>query len=90
MLACDFFTVQTISLRRLYVLSFIEIENRRVHLAGCTTNPTPEYPATLEVAYRERLSRDPVLVKWWHSASGSDTAPRFGLNSGFAPGVTTA
>jgi hypothetical protein len=40
MLACDFFTVETISLRRIYVLIFIELESRRVHLAGCTTNPT--------------------------------------------------
>jgi putative transposase len=37
-LACDFFTVETISLRRFYVLFFIELESRRVHLAGCTTN----------------------------------------------------
>ena len=40
MLACDFFTVETLSLRRFYVLFFIELESRRVHLAGCTTNPT--------------------------------------------------
>jgi putative transposase len=40
MLACDFFTVETISLRRVYVLFFIELEGRRVHLAGCTTNPS--------------------------------------------------
>src|SRR5712691_9023649 len=39
-LACDFFTVETLSLRRYYVLFFIELESRRVHLAGCTTNPT--------------------------------------------------
>lgn len=39
-LACDFFTVETISLRRVYVLFFIELGSRRVHLAGCTTNPT--------------------------------------------------
>jgi putative transposase len=39
-IACDFFTVETISLRRFYVLFFIELESRRVHLAGCTTNPT--------------------------------------------------
>ena len=39
-LACDFFTVETITLRRYYILFFIELESRRVHLAGCTTNPT--------------------------------------------------
>ncbi|HZD64448.1 MAG TPA: integrase core domain-containing protein [Xanthobacteraceae bacterium] len=40
MLACDFFSVDTLSLRRFYVLFFIELESRRVHLAGCTTNPS--------------------------------------------------
>jgi putative transposase len=40
MLACDFFTVETVTLRRLYVLFFIELGSRRVHLAGCTTNPS--------------------------------------------------
>ena len=40
MLACDFFTVETVALRRFYVLFFIELGSRRVHLAGCTTNPT--------------------------------------------------
>jgi uncharacterized protein DUF4389 len=30
-----------------------------------TLGPAPDYPATLEVAYPERLSRGLVLVKWW-------------------------
>ncbi len=40
MLAVDFFTVETMSLQRLHVLFFIELGSRRVHLAGCTANPT--------------------------------------------------
>jgi putative transposase len=37
--ACDFFTVDSVWLTRYYVLFFIEIESRRVHLCGITTNP---------------------------------------------------
>jgi transposase InsO family protein len=38
-IACDFFTVDTLWLGRLYVLYFLELSSRRVHLAGCTANP---------------------------------------------------
>lgn len=45
MVATDFFCVDTVTLRRLHVLFFIEIDNRRVHLAAITTNPTGPWTA---------------------------------------------
>jgi hypothetical protein len=36
MLACDFFTVETVDLSRLYVLFVVELDRRRVHRAGIT------------------------------------------------------
>jgi putative transposase len=36
---CDFLTVDTVFLKRFYILFFIELASRRVHLAGITTNP---------------------------------------------------
>ena len=38
-LACDFFTVETIFLQTFYVLFFIELGSRQVHFAGITTHP---------------------------------------------------
>jgi putative transposase len=38
-IACDFLTVETLWLGRLYVLFFIEIDTRRVHRAGCSASP---------------------------------------------------
>ena len=40
LLACDFFTVETLCLKTVYVLFFIELGTRRVHVAGCTASPT--------------------------------------------------
>ena len=38
-LACDFLTVETVGLTRLYVLFFIELDRRQVWLAGVTAHP---------------------------------------------------
>ena len=42
-LACDFFTIETLTLQTIYVLFFIEHATRRVHFAGCTSQPDPAW-----------------------------------------------
>jgi hypothetical protein len=38
-LACDFFTVDTVWLRRLYVLVFLSVGSRRIEQLACTSKP---------------------------------------------------
>jgi putative transposase len=42
-IACDFFTVETILLRRFYAFFFIAHASRRLWLSGCTQNPSGEW-----------------------------------------------
>ncbi|GAB4453092.1 MAG: hypothetical protein Kow00120_23080 [Anaerolineae bacterium] len=44
-LACDFFTIETTFLRTLYVLFFVELGTRWVHIAGCTARPNGKWVA---------------------------------------------
>jgi transposase InsO family protein len=67
MLACDFFTVETVGLTRLYVLFVVELERRRVHLAGIIAHPTGEWVAqaagNLLMDLDERVDRFRFLIR---------------------------
>jgi transposase InsO family protein len=67
LLAVDFFTVETVALQRLYVLFFIELASRRVHLAGCTASPTGAWVAQQARQFvwtlQEQTSRFRYLIR---------------------------
>jgi putative transposase len=44
-LACDFFTVETAWLKRIYVLFFLSLESRRIEFVACTAKPTGAWTA---------------------------------------------
>jgi len=62
--ACDFFTVETVWLRTLYVLFFIEHGSRHVRLAGVTANPDSVWmrQQARNLAIEERLDNVRFLI----------------------------
>ena len=64
-LACDFFTIETISLRTIYVLFFIELSTRKVHVAGVTAHPDSAWVTqqARNLAIEDRLSAVRLLLR---------------------------
>jgi transposase InsO family protein len=62
MLACDFFTIETITLQTVYVLFFIEMGSRRVHLTGCTSTPNSTWVAQQARQLMWHLSEEPAKM----------------------------
>jgi transposase InsO family protein len=64
MLAVNFFTVETIWLQRLYVLFFIELGSRRVHVAGCTANPSAPWVTQQARQLTWKLAEGPTALRF--------------------------
>src|SRR5664280_767099 len=66
-LACDFFSVDTVLLKRLYVLFFIELDTRRVHVTGVTAHPigpwVVQQARNLTVALEDRVHPVKFLIR---------------------------
>jgi putative transposase len=64
-LAIDFFTVETLMLRTLYVLFAIQVGSRRVHVLGVTRNPDSAWVTqqARNLAVGERLEGIGFLIR---------------------------
>jgi hypothetical protein len=61
---CDFLTVDSVFFKRFYILFFIELASRRVHLAGVTANPDNAWVAQQARNLIMRLDDHGVRVRF--------------------------
>jgi putative transposase len=61
---CDFLTVDTVFLKRFYILFFIELASRRVRIAGITANPDGAWVAQQARNLVMRLDDERVPVRF--------------------------
>jgi hypothetical protein len=63
--ACDFFCIEAVRLKTLYVLFFIELSTREVHLAGVTANPGSTWVTqqARNLAVEDHLAETEFLIR---------------------------
>ena len=85
MLACDFFSVDTVLLKRLYVPFFIEFNTRRVYVTGVTAHPTGPWVVqqarNLTMALEDRDHRVKFLIRDRDTKFTSSIDEVFGADS---------
>jgi hypothetical protein len=73
--ACDFLTVETLWLQRIYILSFISLERRRIEFVAATNHPNSRWVTQQALA---TIARNPSHL------NSNAQSPRLGIGPDFA------